>query len=67
MAVRFARALEVTADDLLQPKKTGMQQALKPSRKSAPASRYDADRSEKRELIAARGRNKNDLIASRLR
>ncbi len=33
MAVRFARALEVTTDDLLQPKKVGRQKALKPSRK----------------------------------
>lgn len=31
MAVRFARALEVTTDDLLQPK--GKQRTLKPSRK----------------------------------
>lgn len=33
MAVRFARALEVTTDDLLQPKKADRQKALKPSRK----------------------------------
>jgi len=33
MAVRFARALEITTGDLPQPKKTGKQQALKPSRK----------------------------------
>ena len=33
MAVRFARALEVTTDDLLQPNKGGKRQALKPSRK----------------------------------
>lgn len=33
MAVRFARALEVSTDDLLQPKKTAKHQALKPSRK----------------------------------
>lgn len=33
MAVRFARALEVTADDLLQPQKGRKQRALKPSRK----------------------------------
>jgi transcriptional regulator with XRE-family HTH domain len=33
MAVRFARALEVTTDDLLQPKKRGKREALKPSRK----------------------------------
>ena len=32
MAVRFARVLEVTTDDLLQPEK-GKQRALKPSRK----------------------------------
>lgn len=33
MAVRFARALEVSTDDLLQPKGRKRQQALKPSRK----------------------------------
>jgi transcriptional regulator with XRE-family HTH domain len=33
MALRFARALEVSTDDLLQPKKRGKTEALKPSRK----------------------------------
>ena len=33
MALRFARALEVSTDDLLQPRKTARHQALKPSRK----------------------------------
>ncbi len=45
MAVRFARALEVTTDDLLQPKKASLQKALKPSRKvlrrmSSPLNAY---------------------------
>jgi transcriptional regulator with XRE-family HTH domain len=33
MAVRFARALDVTTDDLLQPAKGKRRKALKPSRK----------------------------------
>jgi len=33
MAVRFALALEVTTDDLLQPRKGKRRKALKPSRK----------------------------------
>lgn len=33
MAIRFARALEVTTDELLQPKKGKRRQTLKPTRK----------------------------------